>query len=327
MTSRKVLFIDTAHPVLTEELTRMGYQCDYFENYSRDDYLQIISQYFGIIIRGKIKLDKEMLTAARQLKFIGRVGAGMENIDVAFAESQGVACLNAPEGNRDAVGEHAIGMLLMLMNRLRIADQEVRQGIWLREENRGTEIKGKTVAIIGYGNMGGAFARVLKGFGANVIAYDKYKTSYSDDFVRESDMQTIFDEADIVSLHLPLTPETTFLVDEDYLKKFRKNIYLINTARGRNVKTADLVKQLKAGNVLGAALDVLEYEKLSFEALDQKSLPEDFSWLIHSDQVVLSPHIAGWTHESNYKLAMTIVEKVKRLFGEKADPKIPNSKK
>ncbi|MDD2631510.1 MAG: NAD(P)-dependent oxidoreductase [Bacteroidales bacterium] len=319
MTPQKVLFIDTAHPVLTEELTRMGYQCDYFENYSRNDYLRIVGQYFGIIIRGKIKLDAEMLTAARQLKFIGRVGAGMENIDVAYAESMGVACLNAPEGNRDAVGEHAVGMLLMLMNRLRIADREVRQGVWLREENRGTEIKGKTVAIIGYGNMGGAFARVLKGFGANVIAYDKYKSNYSDDFVSESDMQTIFDEADIVSLHLPLTPETLFLVDANYLKKFRKNIYLINTARGRNVKTADLVKQMKAGKVLGAALDVLEYEKLSFEALDQQSLPEDFTWLIRSDQVVLSPHIAGWTHESNYKLAKTIVDKVRQLFGEKAN--------
>ena len=319
MTPQKVLFIDTAHPVLTEELTRMGYQCDYFENYSRNDYLRIIGQYFGIIIRGKIKLDAEMLTAARQLKFIGRVGAGMENIDVAYAESMDIACLNAPEGNRDAVGEHAVGMLLMLMNRLRIADREVRQGVWLREENRGTEIKGKTVAIIGYGNMGGAFARVLKGFGANVIAYVKYKSYYSDDFVSESDMQTIFDEADIVSLHLPLTPETLFLVDANYLKKFRKNIYLINTARGRNVKTADLVKQMKAGKVLGAALDVLEYEKLSFEALDQQSLPEDFTWLIRSDQVVLSPHIAGWTHESNYKLAKTIVDKVRQLFGEKAN--------
>jgi D-3-phosphoglycerate dehydrogenase len=314
----KVLFVDTAHPILTQELTRMGYQCDYFVDYSRDDYLRNIHQYFGIIIRGKIQLDVEILTAARQLKFIGRVGAGMENIDVAFAESLGIACLNSPEGNRDAVAEHAVGMLLMLMNKLRIADREVRQGIWLREENRGTEIKGKTVAIIGYGNMGGAFARLLKGFGAKVIAYDKYKTKYSDDYVSESDMQTIFDEADILSLHLPLTPETLFLVDDDFLQKFRKPIYLINTARGRNVKTTDLVKQLKAGKVLGAALDVLEYEKLSFEALDQQSLPDDFNWLIHSDQVVLSPHIAGWTHESNYKLAITIVEKVKRLFGENA---------
>lgn len=318
MTPPKVLFVDTAHPILTEELTRMGYQCDYFADYSRTDYLRIIHHYFGIIIRGKIKLDAEMLSAASNLKFIGRVGAGMENIDVAYAETLGIACLNAPEGNRDAVGEHAVGMLLMLMNRLRIADREVRQGIWLREENRGTEIKGKTVAIIGYGNMGGAFARVLKGFDVRVIAYDKYKTNYSDDYVCESDMQTIFEEADILSLHLPLTPETLFLVDEAYLKKFRKQIYLINTARGRNVKTADLVQQLKAGKVLGAALDVLEYEKLSFESLDQKSLPEDFNWLIHSDQVVLSPHIAGWTHESNYKLAMTIVEKVTRLFGQVA---------
>lgn len=311
MNTSKVLFIDTAHPVLEEELTKMGYTCEYFEEYTRADYARILHEYEGIIIRGKIKLDAEILSKASRLKFIGRVGAGMENIDVAFAEAHGIACLNAPEGNRDAVGEHALGMLLMLMNHLRRADNEVREGIWLRAENRGTEIKGKTVAIIGYGNMGSAFAHRLKGFDCRVIAYDKYKRNYSDDFVEESDMETIFAEADIVSLHVPLTAETTFLVDDVYLSKFQKNIFVINTARGQVVKTADLVKNMKCGKVLGAALDVLEYEKLSFEGIDSAKLPDDFRYLIHSDRVVLSPHIAGWTHESHYKLAKTIADKVK----------------
>ncbi len=321
METRKVLFIDTVHPVLSKDLTSSGFTCDHFEDYPREDYEKIIHDYFGIIIRGKIKLDKSILSKAENLKFIGRVGAGMENIDVEFAESLGISCLNAPEGNRDAVGEQSLGMLLMLMNKLRKADREVRQGIWLRAENRGTEIKGKTVAIIGYGNMGGAFAQRLKGFGCRVIAYDKYKKGYSDEFVEESDMETIFREADILSLHVPLSDETTFLVDDAYLEKFQKPIFLINTARGRVVKTADLVKNMKSGKVLGAALDVLEYEKMSFEDIDKSTLPEDFQFLINSDQVVLSPHIAGWTHESHYKLSKVIVDKVKeRFWGDNLKP-------
>lgn len=314
MQQRKVLFIDTAHPVLEQDLTSYGFKCEYFPNFSKEEYANIIAEYFGIIIRGKMKLDGEILSQATKLKFIGRVGAGMENIDVEFAESSGIACLNAPEGNRDAVGEQAIGMLLMLMNHLRKADREVRRGIWLRAENRGTEIKGKTVAIIGYGNMGAAFAQRLKGFGCRVIAYDKYKTNYSDNYVEQADMATVFEEADILSLHVPLTNETTFLLIDSYLSKFKNNIFLINTSRGKVVKTADLVKNMKSGKVMGAALDVLEYEKLSFEDIDTNSLPEDFSYLIHSDSVVLSPHIAGWTHESNYKLAKTIADKVKERF-------------
>jgi len=316
MQKLKILFIDTAHPVLEQELSGFGFSCDYFDDYSREDYAKIIHNYFGIIIRGKIKLDKELLSKAIGLKFIGRVGAGMENIDLEYAKSRGIACLNAPEGNRDAVGEQVLGMLLMLMNHLRKADREVREGVWIRAANRGTEIQGKTVAIIGYGNMGGAFARRLKGFGCRVIAYDKYKTSYSNDFVEESDMETIFDQADILSLHVPLTAETTALVDDNYLNKFRKNIFIVNTARGKVVKTADMVKNMQSGKVLGAALDVLEYEKLSFEELDKNTLPDDFRYLIHSDNVVLSPHIAGWTHESHYKLAKVIAEKVRKLFVE-----------
>lgn len=319
MNRKKILFIDTAHPYLEEELTRMGFLCEYFEEYQRDDYAGIIHEYFGIIIRGKIKLDKEILQKATSLKFIGRVGAGMENIDLAFAESRGIACLNAPEGNRDAVGEHTLAMLLMLMNHLRKADREVRQGVWLRAENRGTEIQGKTVAIIGYGNMGAAFSRRLNGFGCRVIAYDKYKTGYSDEYVKESDMDTVFAEADILSLHVPLTSETTWLVNDVYLQKFRKPVFVINTARGKVLKTADLVKHMESGKVLGAALDVLEYEKMTFEDIDQSTLPADFQYLINSDRVVLSPHIAGWTHESHFKLAKVIVDKVKARYVDNPD--------
>lgn len=314
MNKPKVLFIDTAHPVLQEDLVKFGYRCDYFEYYERKDYQAIVHEYEGLIIRGKIRLDSEILSKAKKLKFIGRVGAGMENIDVHFAVSRGIRCFNAPEGNRDAVGEQALAMLLMLMNNLRRADNEVRRGIWIREGNRGTELKGKTVAIIGYGNTGGAFARKLKGFDVRVIAFDKYKRGYADRFVEESDMETIFNKADILSLHVPLTAETDYLVNEHYLKSFRKNIYLINTSRGRVVKTSGLAEALKSGKVVGAALDVLEYEKLSFESLDTDIVPDDFKYLAESDKTVLSPHIAGWTHESNYKLAKVLAEKIRREF-------------
>jgi D-3-phosphoglycerate dehydrogenase / 2-oxoglutarate reductase len=314
MEKSKILFIDTAHPVLMDDLTINGFECHYFQNFERSDYEKIIAAYTGIIIRGKIKLDKDFLSKAKNLKFIGRVGAGMENIDLDYCSETGIECFNAPEGNRDAVAEHAVGMLLMLMNKLRKADREVRQGIWLRAENRGLEIKGKTVAIIGYGNMGSAFAKRLRGFECRILAYDKYKTGFSDIFVEETTMKTIFEKADILSLHVPLTHETTWLVDNKYLNRFSKNILLINTARGKVVKTADLVKKLKSGKVIGAALDVLEYEKLSFEGIESSQLPEDFQYLINSDDVVLSPHIAGWTHESHYKLAKVIADKILGKF-------------
>ncbi|NTW25832.1 MAG: NAD(P)-binding domain-containing protein, partial [Lentimicrobium sp.] len=258
--------------------------------------------------------DKEALEKAVKLKFIARVGAGMENIDQQFAESRGVFCLNAPEGNRDAVGEHAMGMLLSLLNHLCRVNLEVRNGIWIREGNRGTEIHGKTIAIIGFGNMGSAFAERLSGFGANVIAYDKYKTNFNELYVREVQMEEVFREADILSLHVPLTEETRNLVDRAYLNKFSKPVYIINTARGQCVDTAALMDAVDSGKVLGAALDVLEYEKLSFENLDSASLPQPFRRLINSNKVILSPHIAGWTHESNYKLAKVLVEKIRSCW-------------
>ena len=313
MKPRKILFIDSTHPILKTELERDGYQCDRFPTYKRDDYKKIIKNYFGVIIRGKVKLDSDFLFEAKNLKFIGRVGAGMENIDVGFANENGIACINAPEGNRDAVGEQALGMLLSLMNNLQIADEEVRRGIWERELNRGVELGGKTVGIIGYGNTGGAFARKLSGFDLKVLAYDKYKFDYSDNFVRESSMQELHDQCDVLSLHIPLTDETCYLVDDSYITRFKKPIYLINTSRGAVVNTIDLVANLENGKVLGACLDVLEYEGLSFEQLDSEQLPEAFNKLIKMRNVILTPHIAGWTHESNYKLAMTIVKKVRKL--------------
>lgn len=309
----RVLFLDTTHPSLAEGLEALGFECLHTPLLRREEILPLLGECEGIIVRSKIRLDREALEQAGRLKFIGRVGAGMENIDQAYAESKGIVCLNAPEGNRDAVGEQAIGMLLVLFNHLRRADREVRQGIWIREGNRGTEIGGKTIAIIGYGNMGSAFAEKLSGFGAEVIAYDKYKTGYSEMFVREVTMETVFQEADVVSLHVPLTDETLGLVNREWLSRFRKPITVINTSRGQCLDTAALMDAIDEGKVVGAALDVLEYEKLSFENLESESLPEPFRRLINCDKVVLSPHIAGWTHESNVKMAKILVEKIKKI--------------
>jgi len=315
----KILFIDSVHPLIREELTGLGFQCDFFPEHHRTDFLSLADQYEGIIIRSKIKLDKEFIDKATRLRFIGRVGAGMENIDVGYAESRGIRCLNSPEGNRDAVGEHALGMLLSLLNHMNRADRQIRQGTWLREGNRGTEIKGKTVGIIGYGNMGSAFAQRLKGFEARVISYDKYKLGYSDGNTTETSLEEIFEQSDIVSLHIPLNEETTWMVDDAFIGRFRKNIWLMNTSRGKIVRTTDLVKNMVAGKVLGAALDVLEYEDASFETLAE-NLPTELSFLTASDHVVLTPHIAGWTHESNIKLAMVLVDKIRETMTGMSSP-------
>ncbi len=308
--TKKVLFVDSVHPVMREEFERAGLVCDLFPGQQKTDYEKIINNYFGLIIRSKIIIDKSFLDKARNLRFIGRVGAGMENIDIEYAEKMGIKCFNSPEGSRDAVGEHAIGLLLTLLRKINIADQQVRNGEWIREGNRGLEIKGKTIGIIGYGNMGSAFARKISGFGAKVIAYDKYKSGFSDAFVEEVNMSAIYTETDILSLHVPLNKETRYLFNAGYLQKFKKDIYLINTARGLNVKTADLVEALEAGKVKGAALDVLEYEDTSFEKLQSGDMPAPFQYLTNSDKVVLTSHIAGWTHESKYKLAKVLVEKI-----------------
>ena len=312
-TMKKILFIDSVHPLIREELASIGFECDFFPEFNRREFLSVADQYTGIIIRSKINLDKEFLDRAVKLKFIGRVGAGMESIDVDYAESKGIRCLNSPEGNRDAVGEHTLGLLLSMMNHLNRADQQVRRRIWNREGNRGTEIKGKTIGIIGYGNMGSAFAQRLKGFEANVISYDKYKHQYTDGNTLESSLDEIFKQTDILSLHVPLSEETLHMVDDAFLRRFQKNIWLINTSRGPVVNTADLVKNLDAGKVIGAALDVLEYEDSSFEMLSGK-IPDELNYLLESENVILTPHIAGWTVESNVKLAQVLVDKIKNHF-------------
>ena len=306
----KILLADSNHNVLHETLQAAGFHCDLFWDKSPQELIKLLPNYDGLILRSKFKITKEIIDTTKNLKCIGRAGAGMENIDVAYAESKGVKCISAPEGNRDAVAEHALGMLLMLFNNLKRADDEVRKGIWKRGENRGVEIIGKTVGLIGYGNMGSAFAKRLQGFGCKVLVYDKYKKNFGNEFIIEATMEQLFNECDILSLHIPQSEETKYLVNTDFINRFNKNIYLINTARGKCVSTGDLVSAMEAGKILGACLDVLEYESISFENLDVSTLPEPMQYLIKSDKVVLSPHIAGWTHESNYKISKILAEKM-----------------
>lgn len=315
----RILFVDSNHPILHETLIGSGFDCDLFWDKPVSELLEILPLYDALVIRSRFKIDKTLLDRCPRLKCIGRVGAGMENIDVAYAQSKKIACLCVPEGNRDAVGEQAIGMLLMLLNNLKKADAEVRKGIWLRAENRGIEIGGKTVAIIGFGNMGSAFAKKLSGFDCRILAYDKYKQGFGTDSVIECSMEKIYSEADIVSIHLPLTQETTYLVNASFFAGFQKDIYFINTSRGMCVNTSDLVSALESGKIKGACLDVLEYEKSSFEGMDlsdatSNKVPAALRFLIESDKVVLSPHIAGWTHESNYKMSKGIAEKMREIL-------------
>lgn len=307
---KKVLLVDTVHRIIPEKLKDAGFTIfDCFES-NRTEILEIINQYCGIVIRSRISIDKEIIDKASNLKFIARVGAGMESIDTEYCAQKGIICLNSPEGNRDAVGEHAVGMLLSLLNNLNKSDKEVKSGRRKREENRGHELGAKTVAIIGYGNMGSSFARKLSGFGCKVLSYDKYKTGYEDGFTKEVEYETIFEQADILSLHVPLTAETKYLVNNDFFSKFKKDIYLINTARGPIVNTFDLVSALKSGKVKAAALDVIEYEDSSFETAAEINNKEEFQYLSSCDNVIMTPHIAGWTHESKLKLAEVLVNKI-----------------
>ena len=301
----KILFIDTVHHLLKQELEKENHICDTAYNKDKTEIEQIISNYQGIIIRSRFEIDKQFIDCGSNLKFIARAGSGLENIDVNYAKNKNIHCYNAAEGNRQAVAEHALGMLLSLFNNLNRADQEVRNGIWLREENRGLELAGKTVAIIGYGNNGSAFAQLLKGFNVNVLAYDKYLNDYP----YKSTMKNIYKYADILSLHIPLTEETTYVVDDNFINSFEKDIYLINTARGKCVNTKHLLTSLENGKIKGACLDVLEYEKTSFENLSQEDFTNDMQSVMNSKNTIISPHIAGWTKESNLKIAEVLLNK------------------
>lgn len=302
----RVLITDNTHPILPEMLRAAGHEAVVDTTLDYNSLLACAAGYDALVVRSKIVIDRNFLDHTRNLKVIGRVGAGMETIDVAYAESLGIKCLNSPEGNHDAVGEHAVGLLLALFDKIASADAEVRQGLWRREENRGLEVKGKTVGIIGFGNMGSAFAQRLRGFECKIVVYDKYKPAgYAPAWVEEVSLEELQGCADVVSLHVPLTEETHYMVDSAFLQDFRKDIFLINTARGAVVKTDDLVAAMEEGKVLGAALDVLEYEDMSKDGLSAARLAP-----LLSQRVVLTPHVAGWTVESKEKLARVLAEKI-----------------
>jgi len=309
----KILHLDKNHPLLIKQLAEVGFLNDEDYSSSKNEIKKIISNYEGIVIRSRFKVDSEFIDAATSLRFIARVGAGLESIDIPYAESKGIKLISAPEGNRNAVGEHTLGMLLSLFNNLNKADIEVRSGLWYREENRGIELDGKTLGIIGYGNMGKAFAKKLKGFECTVICYDILE-NIGDENATQVSLKEFHQRADIVSLHTPWTPLTNKMVNTNFIELFSKPFWFLNTARGKSVETSDLVSALKRGKVLGAGLDVLEYEKSSFESLFTSDMPETFKELLTMNNVLLSPHVAGWTVESKKKLAQVIVNKIKDII-------------
>ncbi len=306
--NKNILIVDDIHPIFIEQAEAMGFHCDYRPTIKPDEAYKIIGDFEGLVIRSKFLVTKTVFDLSKKLRFICRAGAGMDNIDEAYANEKGVILINAPEGNMDAVGEHAIGLLLNLMNKINLADAEVRNGVWKREANRGHELKGKTVGIIGYGFMGKSFAKKLSGFGVNVIAYDKYKTGFSDQYAREVSMEEIVKHSDVISFHVPLTSETNGLVNDEYLFHFKKPIFLLNTSRGKVVKTQALLNAIKQGKILGAGLDVLEVEK--FPALGEQPW---FDELRQSDKVILTPHVAGWTFDSYRRISEVMVEKLGQI--------------
>lgn len=313
---KKVAFIDEVHPVLLQRLNQKGFECVDLTQSSIAVITAKISEFQGIVIRSRFKLDRSFLENAVNLEFIARSGAGMENIDIDYCKKRSIELFNAPEGNRNAVGEHALGMLLSLFNNLNKGDSEIRSGVWDREGNRGVELDGKTVGLVGYGNNGQAFARKLRGFDIDLLVYDKYKSNFGDEFVQEVEMATIFEKADVVSYHIPQNDETMYLVDSKYLSKFRREIYLINLSRGKIVKIQSLMKSINEGKVIGACLDVLEFEKTSFENIFSSTdeIPKEFKALLSSNKVIMSPHVGGWTTESYFKLSDVLADKIFNFY-------------
>jgi len=304
----KILIVDDLHPIFKESAATLGYEVHDEPLITRAETLKIISDYEGIAVRTKFLIDRELIDAAPNLKFVARAGAGLDNIDEGYASQKKIRLLNAPEGNSDAVGEHALGMLLSLMNNFRKGDQEIRSGIWDREGNRGYELKGKTVGIIGYGHMGRSFAKRLAGFDVHTIAYDKYKTGFSDQYAREVSMEEIVRQSDVLSLHIPLTAETRQMINDEYFFHFRKPIFFINTARGEIASVQAILNAIKNGKILGAGLDVLQTEK--FPALAEQNWYEE---LKKSDKVLLSPHVGGWTFDSYRKISEVLAEKLQDI--------------
>ena len=302
----RILIADRTHEVLEEKLREAGFVVSVEPDHDYESLVAAAQGCVGLVVRSKVIIDSKFIDRVPSLSCIGRVGAGMETIDVEYAESKGISCLNSPEGNRDAVGEHAVGLLLALTDNIVRADAEVRQGLWRREANRGIELGSLTVGIIGYGNMGQSFAKRLSGFGCRVVIYDKYKEIGT--------LEEVQREADVVSFHVPLTDETHHYLDTGFIEAMAKPFFVVNTARGAVVDTEALVQGLERGKVRGAALDVLEYENMQADGLGD--VPVSMQYLMQSPLTVLTPHVAGWTVESKYKLAAVLADKmIKTLKG------------
>lgn len=308
---KKVFFLDTVHPILSERLIQSGeYECIEAHDWTREQCETQLSDAHGIVIRSRFTLDESFIRFTPNLQFIARSGAGMENIDVSYCEKRGIQLYNAPEGNRNAVAEHALGMLLSMMNKIHTANRDVKQGIWDREGNRGVELDGKTVGIIGFGNNGKAFAKKLRGFDITLLAYDKYKTGFGDDFVIEATLEAVLRKSDVISFHIPQNEETIHFANQEFFDGLGKSIYLLNLSRGKIVETNSLIQSIQNGTTKAAGLDVNEFEKKSFENFFENSDNDQLNFLLESDRILLTPHVGGWTEESYYKLSSVLADKI-----------------
>jgi D-3-phosphoglycerate dehydrogenase / 2-oxoglutarate reductase len=308
---KKVFFLDTVHPILSERLTQSGeYECIEAHDWTREQCESQLSDAHGLVIRSRFTMDESFLKFTPALQFIARSGAGMENIDEVYCSQRGIKLYNAPEGNRNAVGEHALGMLLSMMNKIHTANRDVKNGIWDREGNRGTELDGKTVGIIGFGNNGKSFAKKLRGFDITLLAYDKYKTGFGDDFVIEATLEALLRKSDVISFHIPQNEETIYFANQEFFDALGKPIYLLNLSRGKIVETKSLIESISKGTTISAGLDVNEFEKKSFEQFFDQTDNEELKFLLESDRILLTPHVGGWTAESYYKLSSVLADKI-----------------
>lgn len=307
----KVLITEKIHPILAKVLTQNGWKCTHYQQITYKEVIAAIPAYNGLIVRSGIRVDRALIDQAPNLQFIGRTGSGMEHIDITYAQQKGIICLNSPEGNRDAVAEHTLGMLLSLLHKIAKADRELRRGEWHRKANTGIELRGKTVGIVGYGNMGHAFAQRLQGFSVKILAHDKYKTGFGNQYVEEAQLTDLFEQADIISIHLPLTPETHYFINNNFVRQFAKPIFLLNTSRGGILHTQEILDALEQRQLLGLGLDVFENEnRQTFSEKDEHC----FERLSRHPNVVMTPHTAGWSQQSTYNIAYILAEKIVNIF-------------